>query len=256
MKILIKVAVVLAILLVVAVVAAILSLNSLVKTGVETVGPTVTKVAVRLDSANISIFSGSGQLKGLFVGNPEGYKQEFLLKVGSVSVAVDAGSFLKDKIVVRSVNIQGPEINFEGGLRANNLTKLLENAQSATATEKKETQSGEKKSEKKLQVDEFVLTGCKVNVNLDIPGGKSASGSLTLPDIRLTGLGASGSGLTSSEVVEKVIKEITDKTIAGVAGSAGDLTKGAADAVKNLGKDGVGGVEKTAKGIGDLFKKK
>ena len=56
-------------------------LNGIVKKGVETAGPMITKVDVKLDGANISIFSGSADLKGLFVGNPPGYTTDSAIKV-------------------------------------------------------------------------------------------------------------------------------------------------------------------------------
>jgi hypothetical protein len=49
-----------------------LFLDTAVKRGVETVGPMLTKVDVKLDSVNLSLLSGGGKLKGLFVGNPSG----------------------------------------------------------------------------------------------------------------------------------------------------------------------------------------
>ena len=57
-------------------------LDSIVRSSVEKVGPIVTKVSVKLDSAKISLFGGSGELKGLVVGNPEGFKTPEAIKVG------------------------------------------------------------------------------------------------------------------------------------------------------------------------------
>src|SRR5262245_36239020 len=97
-KTLIRVAIVLVVLLVVAVVVVFASLNSIVKKGVETVGPQLTKVEIRLGGVKLSPFSGSGQLSQLFVGNPAGYKTESAMKVGDVKVSVDVGSLLSDTI--------------------------------------------------------------------------------------------------------------------------------------------------------------
>src|ERR1043165_2112947 len=92
------------------------SLNSIVKSGVETVGPQLTKVDIKLGSAKISPFSGSGELSKLAVGNPQGYKSLNSIKIGSIKVAVDIGSVLSDTVKVQSINIQAPEITCEGGL--------------------------------------------------------------------------------------------------------------------------------------------
>src|SRR5881409_1074426 len=131
-KLIIRGIVVLLVLLVVAVGVSIYFLGSIVKKGVETVGPQITGTEIKLDSATLSLLSGSGKLKGLLVGNPEGFKTESAIKVGSVSVGVVAGSVFSDKVRVTQVNVQAPEITFEGGLKGNNLSKLLDNVEAST----------------------------------------------------------------------------------------------------------------------------
>jgi len=42
-------------------------LDDAVKRGVETIGPKITKVDVKLDGVSISLLSGSGKIKGLLV---------------------------------------------------------------------------------------------------------------------------------------------------------------------------------------------
>jgi hypothetical protein len=43
-------------------------------------------VEVRLASVKVSPFSGSGQLAGLVIGNPTGFKTEFAIKAGEINV--------------------------------------------------------------------------------------------------------------------------------------------------------------------------
>src|SRR2546428_4039062 len=102
--------VVLLVLLLVAVGVSIYFLGSIIKKGVETVGPQITRTELKLDSATLSLLSGSGKLNGLFVGNPPGFKTESAIKVGSVSVSVAPRSLFSDKIHVTQVNVQAPEI--------------------------------------------------------------------------------------------------------------------------------------------------
>src|SRR6188768_4074490 len=98
------------ILLIIALVLVFINLNSVVKKGVETVGPRLTKVDVRLDAAKLSPLNGNGELSGLFVGNPEGYKTPSAIQVGNVKVALKLSSALSDTIEVDEINIQAPEI--------------------------------------------------------------------------------------------------------------------------------------------------
>src|SRR5437764_8512643 len=98
-KLIIRIAAVVLILLVIALAVVFFSLNSIVKKGVETVGPKLTKVEVRLGSAKLSPLSGNGRLSDLFVGNPEGYKTPSAMKLGDIKVAVEPGSILSDTLV-------------------------------------------------------------------------------------------------------------------------------------------------------------
>src|ERR1043165_8774914 len=81
-------------------------LGSVVKAGVEKVGPIVTQVPVKLDSANLSIFSGKGSLHGFELGNPQGFKAPNAIKVGSVGVAVVPKSVFGDKVIIQSIRVE------------------------------------------------------------------------------------------------------------------------------------------------------
>src|SRR5256886_1369409 len=136
-KLIIRVVLVVVVLLVVAIGVSVYCLGSIVKKGVETVGPQITGTEIKLDSATLSLLSGSGRLKGLFVGNPEGFKTASAIKVGAVSLGVAPRSVFADKIHVKEVRVEAPEITFEGGLKGNNLSRLLDNVQAATGGSEK-----------------------------------------------------------------------------------------------------------------------
>ena len=86
MKKLLKILIVLVVLLLVGVFIASFFIGDIIKKGVETVGPQVTKVDVKLDGASLSFLGGSGSIKGLVVGNPPGYKSPTAIKVGKASL--------------------------------------------------------------------------------------------------------------------------------------------------------------------------
>src|SRR2546426_12245329 len=257
-KLIIRGVVVLLVLLVLAVGVSIYFLGSIVKKGVETVGPQITRTEIKLDSATLSLLSGSGKLKSLWVGNPEGFKTASAIKVGSVSVEVAPGSVFSDKVHVKEVNVQAPEITFEGGLKGNNLSKLLDNVLAATGGSEKNSGAAQSKAaSKKLQVDDFVISGGKINLSIDAGplGGKSAT--VLLPEIRLTNLGSGPDGITAADLTAKVLKELLQAAIPAAEEAVVALGKGAATGVmKEAGKTATEGVEKATKGIGDLLKKK
>src|SRR5436190_11097941 len=99
MKKVLKIIIALFVLLIVAVICVFFFLGGIVKKGVEKVGPRVTKTPVTLDAAVLSLFSGSGELKGFVVANPEGFKSSNAVQVGSVAVQVVPRSVLSDKVI-------------------------------------------------------------------------------------------------------------------------------------------------------------
>ena len=252
-KLMIRAVIAVLVLLVLAVGLSIYFLGSIMKKGVETVGPQITGTEIKLDSATLSLLSGSGKLKGLLVGNPQGFKSPSAIKVGSVSVGVAPGSLLSGKVHVKEVRVEAPEITFEGGLKGNNLGKLLDNVQAGTGGSEKTATPENKAASRKLQVDDFVITGGRINLSLDLSvlGGKSAT--VPLPEIHLTNLGSGPDGITAGDLTAKVLKELLQAAIPAAEKAVADLGKGATGVLKDAGK---GATEKAAKSIGDLFKKK
>lgn len=233
-------------------------LDDIVKKGVETVGPQIVKVPITLDKVHIGLATGSAKVNGLVIGNPEGYKTPNAISVGLASVGVNPFSILSDKIVIRSVHVQAPEICFEGNpLGKNNLGDIMENvnaiAKSGGPAPTDKTTKTEAKPAKKIEVDDFLISGAKVHVSLTGMGGKEMT--LDLPPIHLTDLGKGSGGLTPTDLTRAVMSAITSATVKAVASDATSLGKG----LENLGKGAGGAVgtnlNKITKGIGSLFGK-
>ena len=129
-KLIVRALLVIVVLLVLAVVAVAFFLDGAIKKGVETVGPQIAKVEVKLDSVSLSLLSGSGKIKRLVIGNPEGFKTPHAISVGLSSLSVSPGSLLSDKVVVKSVRVEAPEIIFELGAGGSNLQRIQSNLSS------------------------------------------------------------------------------------------------------------------------------
>ena len=260
-KIIFRTLIALVVLLVLAVLAVGLLLDKAIKSGIETFGPKLTKADVTLDSVSLSLLSGSGTIKGLVVGNPQGFKTPSAIKVGTASLSLEPRSLLSDKIVVKSINVQGPEITFETDLKGNNLKKILANVQEATggggqepAKPQEPAQPKEAKPAKKLQVDDFVISGGKVHVAVTALGGQGAT--IPLPPIHLQDLGTGPEGITPGELAKKVLEAIEKGASQAAAGTVTDIGKGALYMTKDPANTGSNAVKSVTKGIGDLFKKK
>lgn len=244
-----KVLIVVGVLAVVAIVAVYLvtsNLGGIVKKAVETAGPKITQTTLTLGSVSLSPSSGSGSIKDFTLGNPEGYKSDYSVKLGEAKLEVDPASVLSDKIHIKSIVVTDPHIIIEGGLTDNNLKKIQANVESFAGSEKS-APAGDSGPKKKLQVDDFLLSGAKVEVKIGMLGNSIPA--LTLPDIHLTNLGSGADGITPGELAKRVFSEVFGSVFTQVAAQAGNLGKGALDGAK-------GTLEKVGGGVGDLFKKK
>lgn len=253
-KILARIAIVVVILIIVAVLAVHFFLDSAVKRGVETIGPKLTKVDVKLDAVHLSLLSGSGRIEGLLIGNPDGYKTAHAINVGTAALEVKPGSLLADKLIIKTINVEAPEITFEVGLHGNNLKQIMANMDETTSGSGGTNIAGttpneQKKASKKLEVDDFEITGAKLEASITELGGKTMA--LPLPTIHLTDLGTGPDGITPTQLAKKVLSAIEAEAAKAVANSGGDL----GNLTKGLGKSGGGSVTNAIKGIGNLFKK-
>jgi hypothetical protein len=232
-------------------IAASFFLGPIVKTGLETVGPKITQVSIRVDAVNLSLLTGSAEIKNLVVGNPEGYQAPQAIRMGSATVGVNPLSVLSDKIVIRTVRVEAPEITFEGNpFSGNNLNTIMKNVNAATKSGGPGTTNAAAKAAKKagpkLEVDEFLITGAKVNFNGVI---------LPLPDIRLANLGKGPDGITPADLTRQMLEALTRNTIKAVAGTATGLGKSLEKTGKDLGKSLGSNVSNLGKDLGNLLKK-
>jgi len=195
-----------------------LSLNSLVKKAVETVGPAITKTDVTLASANLSPFSGSGRLNGFFVGNPKGYEAPYALKLGSIAVSIDKGTLFKNPIVVNSIELREPQLALVGTPGGTNLQDLMQNIKSygsskqTPSTPSATSPSGKQQEGRKFIVKSVVISGTTLDVSLGALG-QHVNQSLTLPEIRLQNLGTTSDGLSAAQLSEQILTPLINAGI-------------------------------------------
>jgi hypothetical protein len=137
---------------------------------------------------------------------------------------------MSDKIIIRTIHIASPEITFEGGLGGNNLSKILDNVKGVAKTggspsAKPDAEAKpETKPAKKIEVDDFLISGAKVSGTLMLPTGKEIQiKPLTLPDIHLTDLGKDSDGLTAADFTRAVFSAVNAATVKAVTASSANL---------------------------------
>lgn len=192
---------------------------------VETFGPKVTQTSVRLDEVKLSPLSESGTLKGLYIGNPEGYKNEHIVSLNQIDVEMKAKSLLSDEIIVNKIHIRSPEMNYEKTLRGSNLNSLLANVESFSRSDSSQTATpntesaepaktgSDSKPPKKVLIRELLIEDLQVSVGL-----MGAGTSITVPKIEMQNLDSSSTKELVAQVLKVVLNEVTRQIGAGVSG--------------------------------------
>src|SRR5713226_10267607 len=230
MKTLLKIGVIGVLLIVVALVVISSSLSSIIKAGVETVGPKITGTTMKLDGMDLSLFSGQGRLKGLVVGNPQGFQAERAFKLAVAKVKVDLKPALSDKLVIEEILIDGPEITYEAGPSGSNIGKIQQNVaafgKSVAPKDAAESKSPKKDpTQKKVQINHFIVKNGQVNLSASMLKGKALT--VRLPDLHLRDIGKESGGVAVQQAAAEVLMAINKSVVQSVAGSGKLLEKAA-----------------------------
>ncbi|MEM1223224.1 MAG: hypothetical protein AAGH40_10695 [Verrucomicrobiota bacterium] len=216
------------------------ALNNAIKHGVETFGPEITQTSVTLESVNLSVLSGSGTLKGLNIGNPEGFKSENIFALGEITVDIDPGSLMSDTIVINRLHILQPEISYEKTLSSSNVQELLKNIESFTGSGSEKTEEAPEESEgatKSVVIKELLIDEGKIYV-----GALGVGQTVPLSKIEMSNIGEDGKTISMAEVMDIILSQVTNSIGPAIA-NAGVLLqdggKAALNTIKEQGLDNV-----------------
>ena len=241
MKVVVRLLVLIGVVGIVAVVLVGLSLNALVKSGIETMGPQVLGVPVTLEDVDIALLSGKNMRAGLtqlVINNPEGYKTASAVSLPDIRVHVDRNSLLTDTVIVEEVLIVAPAMTFEWSLRGSNLGTIQENVKRNTRSGGNGREKGEKheEPEKTIHIKKVIVKDAIINVSFT--GGQSEVVQLPLPDLELRDIGNPSGGTTFSQASAVIFDEIYGAIIKAVMKSGILLPQGVEQLGKSLGKMG------------------
>ncbi|MBC8414356.1 MAG: hypothetical protein ISR96_08080 [Nitrospira sp.] len=222
-----KILIAIPLLLIIIILAVGFSLNTIIKRGIETIGPIATGTTISLQKADISLFTGKGQLKNLLIGNPEGFKTDYAFRLNEIRIALDVKSIFSDKIIINEIYINAPDITYEKGGKGDNIKTILANvrslAGSSGGTSKGKQVKAEAGKDKKIQIGLFTLKNGKVNISVAALNGETIS--TDLPDITLRNIGKDKDGTTMAKVMEQVLAEVNTNILTSVAGPLKDIGK-------------------------------
>jgi hypothetical protein len=254
LKKLLKVLLVLVILVVALVVVAWLSLDGLVKAGVEKGGTSAMKVPTTLDTALVHIFGGEIVLDGLNIANPDGYTTAHLMKSGKIDVAVEIGSLTGSTVRVSKFVIDGLDVCIEQkSFGTSNVSVVMDNVKPAPGggTETQKTETAKESSGKKILVDQILIKNVTGHVKLmPIPGRSSSAIDVVVPEIVLNNVSQdNAAGVAIPELMKKLVPAIL-MAVVKKGGSDGVIPAEFANALTGNIQDAVGSL---GKGAGNLL---
>jgi hypothetical protein len=224
----------------------------------------VLGVPVTVQKVSVSVLGGSFGLKGVRVGNPEGYSTDPAFALGELRVAVRLGSLPgQGPIEVKEVTILAPEVSYEVVKGVSNFDAMIKHAQGGkpaaeqaqpAATEPPATKPAEQKEPRKVIIDRFAFHDGQLAYRSGLTLHKALR--LPLPGVVVTDIGKSSNGTTTEEAVTRMFMEMIS-SVGKVVEQAGDLlgkgAKAGVDAAKDVGKGAVDAGKGAVNAIKSLF---
>jgi len=266
MKKLVKILVGIVIVLVVVVLVGVLTLpftiGPVVRTAAVLGGPVALGVPVSVGDVKLRPLAGNLTISQVKVGNPEGYSQNTAFAVDNIEIALKTSSLFSDTIEITKIQIDAPAISYESKDGKSNFDVMLANAKK-NAEEQKAKKPEERRSSRKVLIDEFSLNSGKVSFTSGLTMGKALM--IPLPSVTVRDIGKASGGASFADALTQVVNGILGgltQAITGAAGSAADLlkgleggaAKGAADALKGATSGATEAVGDAAKAAQDAAK--
>jgi hypothetical protein len=178
-----------------------LSLDGMIRSGIEENGSELLQTQVTVDNVSVSIFSGSGTISGFTVQNPEGFSNEPALYIQEASMNMDIWSLFSDQIVVNEIIVKSPDLFFEQIGVGVNLKKLNDNMDLAS----------EESSETSLIIQYLLIEDGNITVSSSLERERTTE--VTLDEFTLNDIGRDGTN-TIKQSVRQVLNPLLQKAMA------------------------------------------
>jgi hypothetical protein len=192
------------------------NLDSIVAGVIEDIGSDVLKTEVKVSGMAISLKEGKVGIAGLTVANPEGWSSAKVLEMKGIEVTLDIASLNQDVLVIKSIRILQPLIVFESNASGgSNMQTLLDNMNSESAESSTSEGETSESEEMLLIIDQLNFSGGLVKISSEAKPGEVID--LSLPAIKMSGIGRKKGGITPEVAIEKVSKKLIEKIISAAA---------------------------------------
>lgn len=219
-------------------------LGPIVETGIETAGPEALNVDVAVENVSLSPFSGKATIKGLTIGQPDGFGDGPMASLGDFSVKLDTASLLSNHIIIDSLIVDAPLLDVRMIDGKTNF-KALQDGLGLPET----TDAPDESEQITLTIRKLEIKQPRLLAKTD--GFLKLDEDIMLADFTLSDLGTDDKGLAPKEIARHVMDTLQPQIAkALIAAGASDKIKDLADKAKGKLEEGVGGL------LGKLAKKK
>ena len=218
-KMLVRLVAAVVVLLLVVVVGGVLAVgmaaDSIARRGVEAGATYALGVETKLAGANVGIMSGSFDMNGLRVANPQGFKSDAFMALGSGGVSVSFGTLRREIVELPRLELADLTVNLERADGKANYQAIIDNLKRfESGKDKPSTGEG-----KRFVIRRVDVRNVRANVSMLPVGGSLTTVQVVVPEIVLTDVGSDGSGVTLGQVANIITKAV----LASIAANAGDL---------------------------------
>jgi uncharacterized protein involved in outer membrane biogenesis len=207
-------------LLIIALLVISISVNSIVKSSIERIGTEMAGTAVTVERVSISALSGSGEISGFRVANPDGYGRDYAVEIENFSISLNLKSLLSDEVLVHEIIIESPRIYLEQKLPGNNLNDIMRHLRDTSPQET---------SDKQLVIERFYLFDGVADLYTEVGGEREAR--VEISEIEMNDLGRGGGQQALEEVIERIAERIVDEAMRGAVDAGTDQIR---DAIRDL----------------------
>lgn len=197
------------------------NLDGIVKTAIETYGTQATQTTVRVGSVQLGLKDGSGAIRRVTIGNPQGFTAPQAFSLGEITTRIDLASLSQEVTIIEYVTVIAPEVFFElNAAGKSNLAELKQSLESGNSTSTASVQNNG--VEPQLIIRKLLFAEGSIHARVT-PLNKVYE--LKLPEFELHNLGGS-KGATPIRIADQVLKALTGRALAEVEKKGLDQFKG------------------------------
>lgn len=187
-------------------------------------------VGSEVEEADVGLFTGRIELKGLKLQNPPDFDTPFFITNDSLTVQTEPTSYFSETIRVPRLELTGLTIHIEQRDGTSNLQVILDHLRKlGEGEEEGPVESPDTKS--RLQVDRVIVRDIVAHVQTLPAGGELSTVTVEVPRLEFEDV-TSGKG--KAVAVAELTRRLTPAIVLGVLSKGGELP---ADLVKRLGAD-------------------